>query len=128
MLIASLFIVAALLLIFSSGKGGGNDENKISKSESSLELYKNELEGKISALCSSVEGVGKCKVFITFSTGEEKIYRAGTLIETKPPSVLGVTVICRGADSEEVRYALIEMLTALFGIGSNRIAILKLNS
>lgn len=128
MLIAALFIIAALILIFSGGKGGSNTENKISKSESSLEEYKNGLEEKISALCSSVEGVGKCKVFITFSTGEEKIYRAGTLIETKPPSVLGVTVICRGADSEEVRYALVEMLTALFGIGSNRIAILKLNS
>ena len=83
------------------------------------------LEIKTISKCNSIKF---CKVFITFSTGEEKIYRAGTLIETKPPSVLGVTVICRGADSEEVRYALVEMLTALFGIGSNRIAILKLNS
>lgn len=127
-----LFLIAAIALVFlfSSFFNGDSEESKGKSSADTmtLEQYKIELEEKIASLCSSVCGVGKCKVFITFSNGEEKVYKGGNIIETKPPTVLGVSVICRGADSEEVRYEITRMLSALFNIGSNRIAVLKLNS
>lgn len=121
--------LAVILLLFSLFGGQSSEKNESSPKDAlTLEEYKAELEEKIAALCSSVSGVGKCKVFITFSKGEEKVYKGSNVIETKPPTVLGVSVICRGADSEEVKYEITRMLSALFNIGSNRIAVLKLNS
>ena len=61
---------------------------------------------------------------VTFSRGEENTYKGSKLTESRPPEVLGVTVVCDGGDNATVRARLTEMLSALFGIGSNRIAVL----
>lgn len=89
-----------------------------------LSEYKEELEGRLEKLCSQVDGVGKCTVMVTFSRGEENTYKGNQLTESRPPEVLGVTVVCDGGDSTAVRARLTQMLSALFDIGSNRIAIL----
>lgn len=89
-----------------------------------LSEYKEELEGRLEKLCSQVDGVGKCTVMVTFSRGEENMYKGNQLTESRPPEVLGVTVVCDGGDSTAVRARLTQMLSALFDIGSNRIAIL----
>ena len=117
-----LSIGILLIVISSFGRG----DVKESEAES-LSEYKKRLEGEIASLCSDVDGVGKCKVFITFERGEQNTYKGSLVTESKPPKILGVTVICRGAGSDEVRRELTEMLTALFDIGSNRVAVLKLN-
>ena len=120
-LLASLGVVLILFSILPRG-------HSATAEELTLEKYGEALEERVGAMCSSVEGVGRCKVFITFERGEQSSYKGSTLIEEKPPKVLGVVVACRGADSDSVRADLTEMLCALFGIGANRIAILKLNS
>jgi hypothetical protein len=85
------------------------------------------MEEELEKLCSSLDGVGKCKVKVSFSSGAESSYKNGKLVETKPPKILGVAVACRGADSPRVRQALCELFTSLYDIPSNRVAILKLN-
>lgn len=114
-------VIGALLLFFSSVGAKTTDS-----AEQSLDEYLSELEERVAKSCSSVRGVGKCKVLITLERGEQSTYKGSSLIEVKPPKVLGVSVICEGADSDSVRLALTEMLTALFDIGTNRISILKL--
>jgi len=126
-LLPLLLAVLGVALIFFSSFGGA-DKQDDGKEEKSLDEYKAELEEEIRSLCASVDGVGKCKVFITFERGEERVYKGSTLIEVKPPQVQGVTVVCRGADNDTVRCRITEMITALFDIGSNRVAVLKLNS
>lgn len=118
-----LILLGVVLIALSSVNTGGDSEEKISLSE-----YKKSLETELEELCSSVRGVGKCKVMVTFERGEENTYKGSSLIETKPPRVLGVSIVCKGADSDSVRAELFEMVGALFDIGSNRISILKLNS
>ncbi len=120
-----LLAVGALLILLSAAFAGSGD-GAADKSET-LDEYRERLEAEISAVCSDVEGVGRCRVYITLERGEQSIYKGSSLIETKPPKVLGVTVICRGADSQAVRCELTDMLCALFDIGANRVAILKLN-
>ena len=85
------------------------------------------VEEELADMCSSVSGVGRCKVTVTFERGEERVYKGSLLIESKPPKVLGVTVVCKGADSDLVRAEIVGMMSALFDIGANRIAVLKLN-
>ena len=126
-LAAVLLIALGILMVFSSSftkeKKSESDSGEIS-----LDEYRERLEGEVASLCSSVEGVGACKVFITFERGEQSVYKGSSVIETKPPRVQGVTVICHGAESDAIKRRLTDMMTALFDIGSNRVAILKLNS
>ena len=117
----ALILALALLLVFSLYNDTGSEGAKTALSE-----YESLLENQISTLCSSVKGVGKCKIEISFESGEENVYKGGALIETKPPRVLGVAVVCEGGDNASVRGELTDLLTALFDIGTNRVKILKL--
>lgn len=123
--IIALFLLGTLLLVISASGSGKSDK---SEDYDSLAEYKASLEKELEQLCSSVEGVGRCTVTVSFERGEEKLYKGSNLIETKPPRVMGVTVVCRGADSDGVRANLTAMLSSLFDIGTNRVSILKLNS
>ena len=120
-----LLIVGVLLIIFAASQKKSSPEVK---ETDSLEEYRRELEDRVENLCASVEGVGKCKVYVTFSRGEQSSYKGSVLIESKPPEVMGVSVVCSGGDKPQVKRELTEMLCALFDIGTNRVAIMKLNS
>ena len=114
-----------ILIVISSA---GAQENNRADGSYTLDEYKENLERQIADICSDIEGVGKCRVFITFERGEQSIYKGSAVIETKPPKILGVSVVCEGADNQTTRARVVEMLTSLFGIGANRVAVLKLNS
>lgn len=123
---ALLILLGLILILSSSFSEDAKNENR--NEIITLDEYKQRLEEEIRELCSSVDGVGKCRVTVTFERGVQNVYKGSSVIETKPPRVQGISVVCRGADSDRVRIQLTELLTALFDIGSNRVAILKLNS
>ena len=105
-----LILAIGLVLVFIGVGGGGDKED----SEGGISL-----EDQLSDLCSSVEGVGECRILIYYSD-------VGTRYESikKAESVL---VVCEGADSLEIRRELTEMLTSFLGIGSNRVRIERLS-
>ncbi len=70
------------------------------------------LEEETASLCSAVAGVGECRVMITY-TEDERVY--------------AVAVLCEGAESDEVRVKLVSLASSLFGIGANRVSVLKLS-
>jgi hypothetical protein len=123
LLVPALVLVGLLLLCLSAFGGGEEESGGVSLAE-----YKLQLEEEIGELCRSVEGVGKCRVTVSFERGEELTYRGSVLIESRPPRPLGVCVVCQGGESDEVKARLVEMLSALFDIGKNRISVQKLNS
>ena len=116
--------VGVALVLFSLG---GTKEEEVEKSSQSLAEYKAELERELESACSSIRGVGRCEVIVTFSRGAENTYKGTNLIESKPPEVMGVSVICEGADSDEVRAGIVGMMSSLFSIGTNRVSVMKLN-
>ena len=117
-LILLLVSLGLMLIAISSIDSGGEVDS------SDLSEYKEALEKRLEKLCSEVDGVGKCTVMVTFSRGEENTYKGSQLTESKPPQVLGVTVVCDGGDRSEVKARLSQMLCALFDIGANRVAVL----
>lgn len=123
-IIFALLLCGIFMLIFSSSTATESPQNEQIEG---LDEYKKRLEAELADICSSVSGVGRCRVTVTFERGEEKIYKGSSLIETRPPKVMGVTVVCKGADSDLVKAEIVGMMSALFDIGANRIAILKLN-
>ena len=68
-------------------------------------------EARLSELCSATEGVGECRVMITYTDSGE---------------VFAVAVLCDGAGSSEVERDIKELVGSLYGIGANRITVLKL--
>ena len=120
---AALLLVAVagvLLMLIPSGKdaGGADDESSVS--------YKDNLEEELEDMCSSIEGVGRCRVVLTLDEGERLEYSGSKLIASYPPRVLGIVVICEGADKSGVRQDITESLTALFDIGANRVEVVKM--
>ena len=86
----------------------------------SADAERDEVEEKLKEMCSSLDGVGSCRVMVTYRVSEK---RYGQSEERRVESV---AVICKGADKVGVRAELTEMLSALFGIGTNRIHISKM--
>jgi hypothetical protein len=73
---------------------------------------KSTLEEETASLCSSIVGVGECRVMITYAD-DDRVY--------------AVAVLCDGADSVSVRNEITALASSLFGIGTNRVTVLKLS-
>lgn len=125
LIFVAIFAIVGILLIILSF--GGREKSADNESQSLAE-YKAELEAELEHACSSVRGVGRCEVIVTFVRGAENTYKGTNLIESKPPEVMGVSVICEGADSDEVRATIVGMMSSLFGIGKNRVFVMKLGT
>lgn len=117
-----LLVLGVALLLFASGTKQTESEPEAMD----LGAYGEALEKRLALLCSQVAGVGRTEVMVTFERGEQVEYRGSTAIGSAPPRVLGVTVLCTGGGSVEIRAELSEMLGALLGIGASRISILPL--
>ena len=120
-MLAVLLALILLLSILSLSASNETDESNVGLSE-----YGAMLEDELEELCASIDGVGRCKVYLSFESGEENLYKGGVLIETRPPRVLGVSVVCEGGGKSFVQSELIDLFTSLFGIGANRVKISKL--
>ena len=119
LLIAVLAIVGILTVLLSSG--GEKDDVSMDLSQ-----YKKELESELEDMLSDAEGVGKCRVTVTFAEGESSEYKGSKVTSTSPPRVLGVTVVCEGGGSHEVSSEITDSLCSLFDIGANRVCVMKM--
>ncbi len=121
-LTALIVVFVGILIIILSF--GSKEESKYE--EYSLDKYKAELEDELESLCESIDGVGKCRVTVTFSDGEKFEYKGSNVVGSEPPRVLGVTVVCDGGDRADIKSDISECMKALFNIGSNRVCVLKM--
>ncbi len=103
----AVIIALGILLIFA----GASDR-------SDGEIVQTDAAESVEDLCSSVEGVGECRVLMYYTDGS---YTGGGDCKVE-----SIAVICEGADSVEVRRRLSELLSSLYGIGTNRIKIEKM--
>lgn len=139
-------LVAALLLMLWPSDSTPQVE------PASANEYRLALESEAEEVLSRLEGVGKCHVMITIEYGYEYVYasnqKANTvynadgsilsvqnektyfssgdgntlLLRQKMPTVTGIAVVCPGAGGD-ARLKIVSALSALFGIGSNRISV-----
>ncbi len=112
------------------------------------------VEEQLSKLLSNVSGVGRVQVMLTISEGTKTIYQTdtnkdqsdqsssisietvivtdadhaqnGLVSQVNPPTYLGAIVLCQGADSPEVRLAVVEAVSKITGLGADSIAVLKM--
>ena len=94
-----LIALCALILLAVAPNLGGSEKGQVSEEE------------RLAELCSMTDGVGECRVMIS-SDGDGR--------------VVAVALLCEGAESAAVRGRLTSLICSLYGIGSHRVAILKL--
>ncbi len=70
-------------------------------------------EQRAAEMCALMDGVGECRVMMTFYPEEET-------------RVYGVLVLCEGAESVAVREKITSLFCSLYGIGAHRVEIQKL--
>lgn len=108
-------------------------------------------EAELEEILSQIQGVGKVKVMLTEAEGSLTEYQTdrdtsadgalrsetvlisgesreerGLVRSVTPPTYLGAIVVCQGGDNASVRYALIQAVSSVTGLSSDRIMVLKM--
>lgn len=124
-------------------------EPKVSaKPEETVQIQ--DLETRLAAILSRIEGVGSVQVLLTEESGRETLYQTDTqsdtdrhtedtvLVEdasrretglvrqTLEPKYRGAVVLCQGADQPSVRLAIVEAVRCVTGLGADRISVLNM--
>ena len=134
-IIACAVLGAALLLYGGSSK---SEAVVIEGDAGDLAIYGKEVEEKILELCSRVDGVKNVSVAVSFESGFEYIYatdgdktltvgsgssESAVRVTEKPPTISGIGIVCTGGGDPRIQQKLINLLSAAYGISSNKIYI-----
>lgn len=145
-----LLIGVGLLLIPEKSKSETITENVQAQNIQTFETT------ELVEILQSIQGAGKVKVLLSIATGEKTLYQtdsdvttgsdsnstrvetvivtdaqrseAGLISQINPPSYLGAIVVCEGADSASVRFAVTQAVAKITGLGSDNICVLKMES
>lgn len=137
---------AVLLLLPTGGRDSPREEAPDQAEESSFDLEG--FERKLEKALSQVEGAGEARVVLTLEGGSRQVLarnqdregdgRASNTvvtvgkgsgqqeavpIQTVAPEFRGALVVCPGGGNAPVRLKLIEAVSALTGLGSDRISV-----
>ena len=107
-------------------------------------------EARLQTLLQSVEGVGRVEVMLTCAESETLVFQTDTresgdtreettvfssgqssqktpvAVKTVKPPWRGAVIVCDGAERASVRLAVIEAVSALTGLGSDKISVIKM--
>ena len=112
------------------------------------------VEDQLSNILGNVKGAGKVQVMLSIAYGEETFYQTndnysadseritdnkntvtvtdsgrnqiGLIKQVNPPIYSGAIVVCQGADNPTVRLAIMEAVSNLTGLRSDKISVLKM--
>lgn len=142
-----ILLTVVVILIFLSGQDitlpFSNAENKTSDN------YVSSLESSLQKILGEVNGAGKISVFITVEGSEEQVVLKNVetktengvkstvesivLVGGKPyvtkvqnPKIIGVAIVCEGADDLSVRLNITEIVTTTLSVSSESVRIIKM--
>lgn len=105
--------------ILSQIEGAGRVEVLLSEALGASTLYQTDIQKDQDA---QREALNEKTVIITDSDRVE----SGLVIREDPPVYLGAIIACQGADSAQVRLAIVEAVRCATGLGANQIAVVKM--
>lgn len=137
----------AVILIFLSNNS--IDLSFIKQTQETQISYKTELENSLQTLLENVYGIGKVKVMVTVDgTSEEVVLKnvetkiennvkntieTIVLINGKPyvtkllnPKIIGVIVVCEGAENLQVKMTITEILATTLKVSADSVRIIKM--
>lgn len=144
-------IIAVLLIVLSESIPEKQDI-KNDKDANLMNSYMSSVESNTQELISSINGVGRCKVMITFKNSPENVYaenidednsessnslkneyvlydgqegESPVLVKQYYPEIMGVAIVCDGAEVTVVRESVINAVSSLFNIPVTKISVSK---
>ncbi len=151
LLLAACGLLGVILLLYGEGLIGGvgtDNTGKMNTNEhEDLAQYTARLEESISRLCAKVSGVSDVTVAVTLKSGFEYVYAANSdvkadgttgmkyitigsgsgetpvYITEKLPEIAGIGIVCRGGSNPAIQQKLIDLISAAYNVGSNKIYI-----
>ena len=118
-----LLLAAAGIFLLLSGNGLFSPGEKKTAAGEDPAAYRASLERELSTLCAEIRGVGRVSVMITLADGERTTYSGSKVASVTPPAVLGAALVCDGGGDAEVKAELTRLVSALLGIGANRVTV-----
>lgn len=124
--------------------GDTESEKKISEVDMDADEYARDAERRIAELCGRVRGAGEVQVSVTLSCGYTAVYAqnsqssasgyknefvlTGSGSSEKPllvgysvPQISGIGIVCSGGGDASVRQEIISLVSAAYGVSSNKI-------
>ena len=123
-----LLLLAVVFLSLSACLGERGDNLLCSEEAEALYAFRTQEEARLSELICHLDGVDKCYVSLHFSRGEESVYEGGVMVSFSPACVSSAVVVCEGRLSPALKETIVDMVTTLYGIGSNRVSVSHTNS
>ena len=145
-------LVLMIGLVFMLFPNKGKNEMKQIEAEPAEE--KVIMDQQIEDILEKIEGVGEVSVLLSIGEGEKRIFQTDTdvnvnsdsktdrettvILDTTnndevpivsqvvPPRYTGAIIACQGADSASVRFAVVEAVSKITGLGADRICVLKM--
>lgn len=142
-----IIIIIGLVLMAIPFKSDSNIE-EINTTATELPIN---AETQLEEILSQISGVGRVKVMLTTTKGEEILYQtdnntsgdslrqetviitdadrtqSGLIAQVNPPVYLGAIVVCDGADDPWVQLAIVDAVCKITGLGASNISVLKMN-
>lgn len=147
---ALVLLIGVVLMAIPTG-GSDTDTVESPQPEVTLEIPINQ---QLASVLSQIDGAGRVEVFLTVAAGEETVYQtnddvsvnadtsatqkdtvtitdaqrnqSGLIRQVNPPRYLGAIVVCQGADRPTVCLAIVDAVSKVTGLGSDRISVLKM--
>ena len=144
---ALLVVCIGLVLMWIPGRGS---ESVSQEEPIPTAAVKADIAAELEEILSTIQGAGAVKVLLSEVRGEKIVYQTDTsgageslrvetviltdsqrgqsgLMQTVlAPQYLGAIVVCQGADRADVRLAIVEAVSALTGLGADKISVLKM--
>ncbi len=118
------------------------DEEPQIQPEAALPQEQENLGSQLTTVLSQIKGVGKVQVLLTVNTGSNTVYQTdgedtvivtdgnrvqnGLVQRVEFPVYRGAVVVCQGADSPTVRLSIVEAVSSVTGLSSDKITVLKM--
>ena len=151
-LVLVLALAGALLLAWPTGDDGEDKQAEtLTSAVAGEEAFSvEELEQRLSQAISHIQGAGACTVLLSLDQGMERVLASDStqqqdgeestqeqttvvysgadgeevvLLTQYYPSFRGALVVCAGGDDPQVRLAVTQAVSALTGLGSDRITV-----
>lgn len=148
--VAIVLAVGLVLMALPTGKKG-ESASVTANTESQQEISVNEALAEI--LCK-IEGAGNVRVLLTVASGKETVYQTddsitdsessnttkidtvtvtdanrnqtGLIKQINPPKYQGAIIVCQGAGSASIRLAIVDAVSKVTGLSSDRISVQKM--
>lgn len=148
--VVGILLGVLLLVLGNTHRFGGGEDSSPSDTPApgvvarTTEEYRTDLEARMEAICAQVVGVGTVDVIVTLEGGYEYVYATDkkttvggestsyitvgngdneslVYITERLPAVIGIGVVCSGGMDATVRCEVTSLLSAAFGVGTNKI-------